>query len=109
MYHFLLPGARCVFLRFVSDEGYGARFRKAVYGEDELRLRLPLAAEEMIGGGETRECGALDLRFSKGIPGEEEGRLLRGYEAGPWMGLRNPATAPAGEGGFDNPGGEVGG
>src|SRR5215211_3113152 len=97
MYHFLLPAARCIFIQNVFFYG--------LLGRDAR----PLALEEVIGGGETRECGALDLCFSEGVSGEEEGWLFGGDEARSRMGSRNPAIAPAGEGGFGGPGGEVGG
>src|SRR5215210_6308717 len=69
---------------------------------------LPLAAEEVVGGGEARERRALDLGRPEGVPGEDEGRLVAGHEAGLRVRLGYPAVAPAGEGGLEDPGREVG-
>jgi hypothetical protein len=60
-----------------------------------------LAAEEAVGGGEALKRCAFDLRLSEGVASEDEARFLRGPEAGPRMGLRDPAVSPADKGGFD--------
>src|SRR5215218_1014397 len=65
-------------------------------------------AEEMVCGGQSREGCALDLWLSEGVATEDQRLVIGGDEAWFRVGLCNPAVAPAGEGGLENGGCEVG-
>jgi hypothetical protein len=77
MYHFLLLDARCI-PYLVPENSCWGRFdpwRERRDPREEFALLLA-AADETVGGGETRERGALNLRLSECVAGEDEGRLL---------------------------------
>src|SRR5829696_1759531 len=70
-------------------------------------MQFALAAEQIVRGGQSGEGGALDLGLAEGVAAEHQGRMVGGDEAWLGVGLRDPAVAPAGEGGGYHGGGEV--
>src|SRR5215204_212329 len=71
-------------------------------------LPFALAAEEMVCGGQSREGCALDLGLPEGVTAEEQRRVIGSGEARFGVGVRDPAVAPARQGGLDDGGREVG-